>query len=182
VIKPLASNLINIPIYTVYLIKATVRRFKELEVSSYIEQLDRLKRSYEKLVQIDKGRKHDLHSDYYRDEIYVFFLNCHHLKDWLKKDSTFQVSNKSIENYINNNNDLRLCADICNAYKHVSLNCPRSTESPIVGGQNINLKLGEDSKVISIKFVIDTESGPRDGFDLATNCLKLWESFIDQHT
>ena len=155
---------------------------KEQTMPSYSEQMERLKRSYSRLVQIDKGRKHDMHSENYRDELYTFFLNCHHLKDWLKNDSSFQADGRAVEDYINNNDDLKICADICNGHKHFSLNNPRSTQSPTVGGQNINLKLGAGEPEISIKFVIDTTSGPRNGFELATNCLNLWETFIAQYT
>lgn len=148
----------------------------------YSEQLDRLKRSFSRLAKINIGKKHDLPSENYRDELFTFFLNCYHLKDWLKNDSNFQVNGSTVENFINGNDDLKICADICNGHKHFSLNNPRSTESPTVGGQNISLKLGAGEPEISIKFIIDTNSGPRDGFELATNCLKLWEDFIAQNT
>jgi hypothetical protein len=148
---------------------------------SYTEQMERLKRCYGRLSQIDTGRRHDMHSENYRDELYTFFLNCYHLKDWLKNDNTFQVNGNVVEGYINNNDDLKLCADICNGIKHFTLNNPRSTESPSVGGQKISLKLGSGEPEISIKFIIDTTSGPRDGFELATNCLDLWQNFLLQH-
>lgn len=122
-----------------------------------------------------------MHSESYRDDLYTFFLNCYHLKDWLKNDSAFQINGGIVEGYINQNEDLQICADICNAHKHLFLNSHRSTQSPSVGGQNIDLKLGAGDPEISIKFVIDTATGPRDGYELATSCLKLWESFIAQY-
>ncbi len=147
----------------------------------YTDQLERLKRSYWRLSQIDNGREHNMHSENYRDELYTFFLNCYHLKDWLKNDASFHINASAVEDYINNNNDLKLCADICNSHKHFTLNNPRSSQSPSAGGQNTHIIFGSGKPEISIKFIIGTTSGPRDGFELATNCLNLWESFIAQY-
>ncbi len=152
-------------------------------MSSYSEQMERLKRAYGRLVHIDRGKKNDMNPEYYRDDLFAFFLNCHHLKDWLKNDSSFRVDGSVVENYIDQNNDLRICADICNGHKHfVRDKFQRSTESPVVEGQNVYMKIGTGTSEISIKFTINTESGMRDGFELATNCLQLWESFIKQNT
>jgi hypothetical protein len=148
--------------------------------AGYQEQVDRLKRSYQRLAEIDKGRTHDMYSEFYRDEIYVFFMNCHHLKDWLAKDSQFSASKTEVDDYINSNKELQICADICNAHKHFRLDEPRkrSAEQPSVGDQNIELKLKAREIVVRAKFTIDTASGPLDGFELATRCLDLWKAFI----
>jgi hypothetical protein len=145
---------------------------------SYMEQLDRLERCYQRLAEIDQGRRHDMGCENYRDEVYSFFLNCYHLKDWLINDSGFPGSSPKVETYINANQELQLCADICNAHKHLRLDNPRSSENPRVGGQKIDLSLGAREPVIKIKYTIDTASGPRDAFELATRCLKLWRDFI----
>ena len=145
---------------------------------SYREQLQRLERNYLRLAEIDQGRRHDMGCENYRDEVFFFFLNCYHLKDWLINDSDFPGSQAEVENYINVNQELQLCADICNAHKHLRLDSPRSTENPSVGGQKIELKLGAGEAAIKIKFTIDTTSGPCDAFELATRCLALWKEFI----
>jgi hypothetical protein len=50
------------------------------------EQWARLGRSYELITQTEKGRPDDRNSDFLKDELYSFFQNCYHLKDWLKND------------------------------------------------------------------------------------------------
>jgi len=145
---------------------------------SYREQLQRLERNYQRLAEIDQGRRHDMGCENYRDEVYFFFLNCCHLKDWLINDSGFPESKAEVENYINVNQELQLCADICNAHKHLRLDSSRSAENPRVGSQKIDLKLGAGEAAIKIQFTIDTVSGPRDAFELATKCLGLWKAFI----
>ena len=145
---------------------------------SYREQFERLVRVYARLAQIDQGRRHDMHSENYRDEVYTFFLNCHHLKDWLINDPEFSGNATAVENYINANRELQLCADICNGHKHLILNEPRSPENPTIGGQNITLQLGAGEPEIKVKFTVDTVTGPLDAFGLATRCLELWKAFI----
>jgi len=138
----------------------------------------KIRKNYQRFAQIDQGRRHDMGCENYRDEVYSFFLNCYHLKDWLINDSGFPGSRTDVENYINANQELQLCADICNAHKHLQLDSPRSTQNPRVGSQKIDLNLGVGEAVIKIKFTIDTASGPRDAFELATRCLELWKKFI----
>ena len=80
---------------------------------TYGEQWDRLVRSYERFAEIDKSRQHDTHSENYRDNVYVFFQNCHHLKNWLKKDPSGFVGAREVEDYIDANLDLQFCTLHC---------------------------------------------------------------------
>ncbi|MGQ0557601.1 MAG: hypothetical protein ACT4PN_16845 [Nitrospiraceae bacterium] len=152
---------------------------KDSDIRSYRDQWDRLIRSYERLKKMDEGRADEIHSENYRDEIYAFFMNCHHLKDWLLNDSEFPARTK-VESYINSKKELQICADICNAHKHLHLTKkPRSAEQPKVGDLNIESKLtARRVGVVRIEFTIDTASGPVNGFELATKCVDLWRTFI----
>ena len=87
----------------------------------YKEQYERVLRWYEKFKVYNTGIKHNKPSNNYIDEVYAFFINCHHLKDWLKKDPNVTIENQVIEDFVNKNKDLRLCGDICNGIKHLNL-------------------------------------------------------------
>lgn len=107
----------------------------------YQEQLERVNRWYSRFKEIDGGRIHNMPSDYYQDEVYTFFLNCYHLKDWIKNDpSVGSVANK-VEAFINDTTELKLCADICNSHKHLKLDKSRSSENPMFGNRQFNLHL-----------------------------------------
>ena len=148
-------------------------------MSTYREQLERLHRSYKRLKDINDGRTHSEASDHYTDDMYVFFMNCHHMKDWLINDADFPASEREVEDYINKNRALRLAADICNAHKHLGLNHgPRSHENPTLGSRINQLWIGAGGHKIVVKFTIETENGPLDAFDLAAECLSLWDTFI----
>ncbi len=149
--------------------------------SKYLEQFDRVKRWYQRFVIINEGIQHNLPSDNYQDEVYAFFLNCYHLKDWIKNDKSIGAAAAKVEDFIENNDELKLCADICNSIKHLKLTTPRSGQEPRFGQRKFHLQVGGSETTISVKYNIDTLSGPVDAFGLATNCLKAWESFIQSN-
>ncbi len=146
--------------------------------SKYLEQFDRVKRWYQRFVTIDEGRQHTLPSDNYQDEVYTFFINCFHLKDWIKYDESVGAAAAKVEDFINANKELNLCRDICHGIKHLKLENPRSGQDPQFGQRKFYLQVGGPETTISARYTIDTSSGPVDAFELATKCLKAWENFI----
>jgi 23S rRNA maturation mini-RNase III len=147
-----------------------------------MEQFERVKRYYERFKEIDEGKQHCLNSAYYEDDVYSFFINCHHLKDWIKNDPTVAINKKDVEDYVKANSALLICADMCNGAKHLE-RIPNS----IVSGKKRSI----DSKVysvaimegsahppnITIKFFIDN----LDAFKVATECVQKWEEFIKKN-
>lgn len=146
--------------------------------SMYLEQLDRVRRWYNRFKNINDGIVHNQPSEYYQDEVYAFFLNCYHLKDWIKNDSAAASVAVRVEQYINNTAELSLCADICNGLKHLKLRKNKSGESPKFGSRKFELNIGPGSTTIAVKYSVDTSSGPIDAFDLATRCMEAWEKFF----
>ncbi len=145
----------------------------------YREQYDRMRRWYDRFVALDQGRPHEVPSDNYLDEIYAFFMNCYYLKDWIRNDNTVAAPvQQSIEAHINSNRALRLCADICNSLKHLRLTSSRSGENPVFGRKQFGLALGQGPPTISLKYEVDTTTGPIDAFSLATECVDAWDSFL----
>lgn len=143
-----------------------------------------MKRWYDRFAAIDAGRAHDIASDNYLDQIHAFFMNCYHLKDWIKNDASVPISTKQVvETYINGSRPLRLCADICNSLKHLSLaSNSRSSENPSFGKKQFALALGAgDPPTISLKYEVQTASRPEDAFTLATDCVTAWDDFMKKH-
>lgn len=144
-----------------------------------------MKRWYDRFAAIDRGRPHNLQSDNYIDEIYAFFLNCYHLKDWLRNDNAAPTSaRKAVEDYVKTSPPLQICADICNSLKHLKrARDPKSKENPSFGGKKFSLELGwEQSPIISIKYDVQLNSGSKDAFKLATECVSHWDTFLTTHT
>ena len=107
-----------------------------------------------------------------QDQVYAFFQNCYHLKDWIKHDESVRVS-ENVEDFIKKHCELKLCAVICNGTKHLVLK-----KMPL-GGRKTIVDVGRGTTIISVKYTIDTSSGSSvDAFELATKCLEIWEKFI----
>jgi hypothetical protein len=135
-------------------------------------------RWYDRFATLDKGQAHDRPSENYVDDVYAFFQNCYHLKDWIKNDPSLSISSVDIENFINGSASLLLCADLCNSLKHLSLTRPRSSKNPTFGPKQYGLTLGGGAPTIRLKYQIDTSTGPIDAFTLATNCVNEWKTFF----
>jgi len=137
------------------------------------EQFKRLHRWYECFKKINDGKIHDKPSDFYQDEVYAFFMNCYHLKDWIKNDPAAASVADKVEDYINNNLELSLCADIYNGLKHLRLDREEpSGESPKFGPRKYKVGLGTEPTTIAVKYIINTSSGPIDAFEIATKCME----------
>lgn len=144
----------------------------------YIEQYERVKRWYTRLKNVTDGREHNLPSDYYQDEVLAFFINCYHLKDWIINDKSAKVSSKEVEDFVNKSEFLRVCGDVCNGSKHLTLTTSRSDKNTRLGGRNFFLSLGEAIPVFRAKYKILSGNKEHDAFSLATSCIEDWERFL----
>jgi hypothetical protein len=152
-------------------------------MASWHEQYDRMKRWYDRFAAIAQGRDHDVPSDNYVDEIYAFFMNCYHLKDWLKSDTSLSAAvRNAVEAHVSAQRPLCLCADICNALKHVALTTTRSGENPRFGRKQYAVHLGPGVRTsIALKYDIVTDTGSEDAFELAKQSLDAWHQFLSAH-
>ena len=150
------------------------------KLRKYQEQFERLKRWYDRFEKIHQGRLHTLASDYYNDEIYAFFLNCYHLKDWIQNDDTVKLPKGKIEHFINQNECMRVCEDICNGIKHLKRKS-HSGRAPEFGARKFSLNLGGSKPIIKIKYSIITKTGTIDAFELASGCVQKWKEFIKKN-
>jgi hypothetical protein len=148
-------------------------------LQKYEEQFERVKRWYERFKRIDEGTSHEKNTEYYHDEVYAFFLNCYHLKDWIKNDDTVpRTVTTTVESFVGQSTNLSICADICNSIKHLNLfRPPRSGKAPQWGRRHFKAVIGEGS-TMAVEYSIITASGAIDAFDLATKCVEEWEQFI----
>ena len=148
-------------------------------MNSYREQYDRMRRWFRRFSDIEHGKQHDRPSDDYQDDVYAFFMSCYHLKDWIKNDSAVAAAGLKVEAMINDNYDLKLCADICNAHKHLKLTSSRSKQNPTFGPRHFKVHVGPTvGPRIQVSYVVDTSAGPRDAFAIAESCVRAWDNFI----
>jgi len=149
-------------------------------VPGWREQYDRTVRWFDRFTELSVGRHHVTGSDNYVDDVYAFFQNCYHLKDWIKNDPALPATIRGeVEAYISQSRPLSLCADLCNALKHLRLSSNRSRESPSFGNKHYALQLGgEGPPIISLRYEVATATGTEDAYDLAKKCVDAWTDYL----
>ena len=56
-------------------------------------------------------------------ELYAFFLNCWHLRDWLMKGGTpIPECEKVVQSHVHNSQWLQICRELANRTKHYGFN------------------------------------------------------------
>jgi hypothetical protein len=124
-------------------------------------------------------------SDEPLDYVLAFFLNCYHIKDWLKagpewrEDVAPEVRNKAVEQFVEESEVLRICADLCNGNKHFRLKqAPRSGSAPELKAIHTKVDTSTDPQTKTTRYILRTERGDDDALQLATECFECWASFI----
>lgn len=140
-------------------------------MANYIDQMNRVRRF---LMRLDDQVRSQADYD---DDMWSFFQNCWHLKDWIKNDSALPVSfRNSIEGLVSASPDLQVCADLANGTKHLRLDKPR------VGAKHSHRSVeytGGNSSSIKFIYFIDVGNGAtRDGLGLARQCVIEWERIL----
>lgn len=113
------------------------------------------------------------------DHLWAFFVLCYHLKDWLILCGV--VGKKEIEDYINKNEALSLCADACNSSKHSQLDknkkCwTKDLETRIIN-PSIEIEYKNQKKYVPITFVFSNGKNI-DAYKLVNDCMQAWGEFI----
>jgi hypothetical protein len=144
------------------------------------DQHERVSRWHKRLSAIRRGIPTDMSQAEALDEIYAFFMNCYHLRDWII-NSEFKLP-ADVDAFIRGNPDMALCRDICTGLKHFRIRAKGaysaanwSTASMVTyffpGGM-------PDEPIASEHWVFTTGETSVDMFDLADRCVAAWDRFI----
>lgn len=160
----------------------TLKGDEPVSPSSWLQQWERVLRWYDRIEQTGSGREHTMESDYYQDELYAFFQNCWHLKDWLKNDPASEMSRDTVETFANGPAPLGWCADLANGSKHLTLTKHRIDPTTAIGGRHFHLSLGNTGPTkIAVRYDVVGGADKRDALTLATECLAEWRQFLSDH-
>lgn len=148
------------------------------DTPQYQQQMNRVLRWFQRFKSISEGGEGESFTKSNDDEIFAFFLNCYHLKDWIKNDPASGDLKDLVEPYINKSQALSICADLCNGLKHFKRDPSRVRKNAEFGPKTETISLGKDSASIAISYTIITDSGTFDAFEIARQCLTDWETFF----
>ena len=148
------------------------------------KQWDRVKRRYTRLELMNTPGEHiSPAADYPDDDFQAFFVDCFHLKDWLKNDSASGLSSKEVEDTVTKSGVLGLCGDLANGSKHLLLTTPRVDPHAKLSGRlfKVALQAGGSTPqptTIAYSYKVEVLGKTFDAFELATACMAEWESFL----
>jgi|SRR5215469_4578073 len=151
----------------------------------YLEQYERMQRSYDRFCELKSGLADKISADY-EDDVYAFFMHCYHLKDWVKNDSDVKTQmpniDTDVEHFINQSEALSLCADLCNSRKRLELNRSHSSAPRLFGRKRYHyqLNIGSRSSVRLEWLVERKDKPPIDALELATESIAEWDKFLQR--
>jgi hypothetical protein len=145
----------------------------------YEEQWNRVLRWYERLKRISEGDETLRPSDSCEDDMYAFFLNCYHLKDWIMNDPSRLQMKDRVEPFIGQSEALSICADLCNGIKHLSLR--KSRQGARFGPRTQRIFVKSNTVVVRPGYIVISKTGTYDASDLAWLCVSEWGKFFYLH-
>ena len=115
------------------------------------------------------------------DSIMNLYTSGYQIKDWLKVEGY-----DGVEEYINFNIELKVCADLCNGAKHKILRTFRSKEDPVKNIYSSEITIDNSSytsdsmmRIDSDTFYIELESSKKyEILYFANRIVELWTKFI----
>ncbi|WP_107356376.1 hypothetical protein [Rhodopseudomonas palustris] len=136
-------------------------------ILTWRSQFHRLQRWFARLAPEEKIT--DIEKlDYYL----AFFLNCYAMRDWLIQSRA--ISKADIDRLIFADDSMRLCRDICNRSKHLSLKDASFDAYFQISREYIH----HDE---TTRWFIIAASEKRDLWDLASACMNFWLQFLEAH-
>jgi hypothetical protein len=131
------------------------------------KQWERVEIGLRRIDAIYEGRHGDSTEAVY--DLFSFFLNCYHLRDWLAADILSGMSHKKATKVIQRSTHLRVCGDLVNRTgRAVLARCwVDSKRSPTP----------QDAGVAH-RWEIVAGDATFDAFELALNCVAAWETAL----
>jgi hypothetical protein len=151
-----------------------------------MEQLSRAKRYLDRIERLYAGVFSSLGHDEeaYFDDVLSFFIHCYHVRDWALHQEGSAVQRREIDAFIDDNEPLRICADLANGSKHCKLTrLPRSGHQPSITDPQTHYStwyVGTGGgEVLQSSYRVMSNGRSIDVRQLAQECIALWELFLD---
>lgn len=111
------------------------------------------------------------------DTVLSFFEAIHHLKDWIGNDPRSGITSADGDSLINRSLMLRLCADLANGSKHLSLTRSRTGDtSTDIARNDVTVFVG--TKTAAHRFYVQSNNKEYDIVDIAEAAVGEWTRFL----
>ena len=142
---------------------------------------DQFERVCRALDRMKNSRRGDLVD--HEDDVWCFFQNCWHLKDWIINDD--QISRRyrnKVEADAKKYEALMICADLANRSKHLVLSGPVRRDAKVTK-KNLTIHpgapgtgYGEFDLVVTLK-----DGRDLDALDVATTAVENWRTLLKEY-
>jgi hypothetical protein len=105
------------------------------------------------------------------DFLYAFFQNCHHLRHWLNAEG--KVSGAEVDRFVAAHPELRLCRDICNGTKHLTISRPSLDAALAIGREYVPAHWPGTRPHVNETWFVIAGGEKYDLFELADRCVAL---------
>ena len=113
------------------------------------------------------------------DAVLSFFEAVHHLKDWLGNDPVSGITRVEGDSLINSSPMLRLCADLANGSKHLSLTGPRTGDkSTEIARNDVAVSVGTGTA--AHRFYVQSGNKEYDALSIAEAAVAEWTKFLTE--
>ena len=149
-------------------------------MADYIQQYRRVRRYLERIQDQDRDRTE------YEDDLWSFFQNCWHLKDWLINDEDPSVSPElrdelkhKLSESLRSHANLRICADLANRTKHLKLKNPWADA---IARGDIKLDFTEETTPTRLEYRITLDDNTEHCvLDVARQAVEEWQHILADH-
>jgi hypothetical protein len=141
---------------------------------AYVEQFERVKRFLGRIEV--QGRD----STEYDDDLWAFFQNCWHLKDWIMNDPGVpRALGKRIFKSVKRCSSIIVCADLANRSKHLSLKDPWVDAE--VTQRNVDVQLGNPTTSTSEHIITVKNGNKLIALEVAKKAVEEWQDIFKTH-
>jgi hypothetical protein len=152
----------------------------EVKMTDYIQQYQRVRRYLIRIQDQDRDRTE------YEDDLWSFFQNCWHLKDWLINDDDPSISPElrdtlehKLSDILSSSPNLRICADLANRKKHVKLKNPWADAT---ARGDIKLDFTEEATPLRLEYLISVnDDSEHSALDVAKQATEEWHQILADH-
>jgi len=140
--------------------------------TGYRDQLDRVLRYLDRGL-AGEGGQNQRHIVDYQDDVWSFFQNCWHLKDWIRHDPEIEDDAKArFKAAVENSPVLAIANDMADGTKHLELHESRA------GASYSHLSLATAGLISAVECIIEVAGQHRTARELATECVAECERIL----
>lgn len=117
-------------------------------------------------------------TELYDDDIYHFFQDAWHLKDWIKNDPSVPSKVRDqVEQEVNHVQPFRVAADFANGTKHMALKWPRDEDAQFTE-RKITIMLGHPGPALQERVLTLADGSQTTAEAVATEVMQEWDLLL----